>query len=101
MLLKLQDKTNAAKGRGKQGKSRLRSSQAMPRAVLVKYFEALVNGFRDSNVSRKIFNILGRYWMFASLQRSVGNSHILLGVPNERIDICVRIITDGMVFDLG
>ena len=31
----------------------------------MKYFEALVNGFCDCNVSWKIFNILGRYWILA------------------------------------
>ena len=99
--LKITRQSKCSKRQQKQGESRLRSSQAMPRPILVKYFEALVNRFCDCNVSWKIFNILGRYWILASLQGSVGNSHILLGVPNERIDISLRILTNGMVYDLG
>jgi hypothetical protein len=85
----------------KQGKLRRRSSQAMSRAVLIKNLKALVDRFCNGNISREILNILGRYWVLTSLQSSVGNGHILLGVPDERIDISLRIIANGMVNDLG
>ena len=49
---------------------------------------ALRNRLDDLEVGREVFDILGRYGIVARYRRTVGDSHVLLGVIEKRYPDC-------------